>query len=399
MSTYDLRRFSNPDDLKKISPRRLLAFLDPHRKYFLDRGIALPPEENPDTLDYEGLANLFMTPDRSTPQGLADKLYFVHQMSTDEAADELLEELNRQGHSIPEPNPTAADIAIYAWLVDSEMLERKHAEQHLLRVRHFEHFQAMKEHPEPYKDPGANRMAALEKDLADWFESKKRARGVRVFVYPKADEVWFVVRHGELYKREGAIDGEKSEAIYYRPEKHDVLVYAFEIGELRIHACSPKEIQFYRTQFGLHLFGDENYFPGTSKYTLDPLKTDGGASLVCDDVSGLESVVLKEIRYYWPGPHPETEIRRGPDLFATLGAKQRHIPPTAKITRASLLMKLSGSKVPRTTTIQPSNIAQYTRDEDATIVEDFLRKRGFIKPRGSDPEDHAEAEETNMASV
>lgn len=399
MTTYDLRKFTDPGTLKSISPSRLLQLLESDRDFFSERGVNLPSQRNPEAFDYEQLAKVFMTPDRTTPQDLSDKLFFVHEISKDDAmADELLEELNRQGHSIPEPNPTPADIAIFAWFTDREMLERKHAERHLLRVRHFEHFQTMKESPSAFKEPGSKQLAALEKDLADWFESRKRGRGVRVFVYPKTEAVWFVVRHGELFKREGAIDGENSETIYYRPERHDVLVYSPDIGELRIHSCSPKEIQLYRAQFGLHLFGDQNYFPGTSKYTLDPLKTDGGASLVCDDVSGLESVVLKEIRYYWPGPHPETEIRRGPDLFATLDAKQRHIPPTARITRASLLMKLSGSRAPRTTTIQPSNIAQYTRDEDATIVEEFLRKRGFIKPLDA-AEEHDETEEKDMASV
>jgi hypothetical protein len=29
-------------------------------------------------------------------------------------------------------------------------------------------------------------------------------------------------------------------------------------------------------------------------------------------------------------------------------------------------------------TIRPSNVAQYTRDSDASAVEDWLTKRGFI---------------------
>jgi hypothetical protein len=29
-------------------------------------------------------------------------------------------------------------------------------------------------------------------------------------------------------------------------------------------------------------------------------------------------------------------------------------------------------------TIRPSNIAQYTRDDDAELVEQWLRRRGFI---------------------
>lgn len=87
----------------------------------------------------------------------------------------------------------------------------------------------------------------------------------------KDDGVWFLVRHGEPFKREESIDGSQASSIYYRPLRYDVLVYVPQIGELRIHACSKGEKQLYRDQLGKHLFGDADIFTGTEKYTLEPL--------------------------------------------------------------------------------------------------------------------------------
>lgn len=41
-------------------------------------------------------------------------------------------------------------------------------------------------------------------------------------------------------------------------------------------------------------------------------------------------------------------------------------------------MKFSDSKTPHTITVKPSNIAQFTRDSDGALVEEWLLKRGFV---------------------
>lgn len=382
MATYTLRRFTDPDVLKKISPQRLLTFLEKHRGYFAHRGVDLPANTS-ESFDYEALINVFMNPDKEAPSELNDGLYFVDEMSTEESADELLEELDLANQRIHDADPTPADIAIHAWLVNRDLLERKHAERYLIKAKKFEYFQSNDEAPTTFEPSTAMQLKALEDDLGEWFEKKKRGRSVRVFIYPRPDGVWFAVRHGELFKREGTLNGDKSEAIYFRPEKHDVLVYSPALNELRIHTCSPKEVILYKEKFGLHLFGNQNFFPGTKKYTLEPLKRYGQKALACGDIPGLESVALKEIRYYWPGPHPDTEIHRGPDLFAAWEGKTHGIPPKAHLVRCSLEMKFTETRAPRTIVIQPSNIAHYTRDDDASsVVEHFLREREFIIGKG-----------------
>ncbi len=380
MATYNLRRFAQPAGLKAIEPTRLLKFLEPHTPYFASRGLSLSPPNGSNGLDYERLVEVLMSPDTDTPKDLVDGLFFVHEMSTDEGMDMLLAEAQRNGISLDgDPDPTAADVAVQVFLQDRELLERKHAERYLTRPRSFEYFQAETLPLTAFQQPSMQILAVLARDLDDWFEKKKRGRGSRVFVYPKGDSIWFLVRHGDPFRREGSLNGSESSSVFYRPEKYDVLVYEPALGELRMNACNKGEKETYRLALGRHIFGDEDFFPGTGKYSLEPLRTSGTASIVCTDVVGMDWVQLKEIQYLWGGAQREIEIRKADDIFAALEAGGRSLPFRARIIGASFQVKFTDAKNPRTVTIRPSNIAQYTRDSDADVVEDWLQRRGFIE--------------------
>lgn len=378
MSILNFRRFSNPDVLKTIARERLLAFLEPHEEYLSRRSVPLPPLHAENGIDYEGLARVLMTPDVDTPRELANALYLVHEMSTPHGMSDLLEEVARKGVSLSATDATPADVAVQAWLQCPEVLEIKHAEQRGLRRRTFEYYQTNRNPVPQFSEPSPETLRRLEQDLDNWFEQKQRGRCCKVGVHARGDEVWFLVRHGEIFRREGCLEGEKSSSVFYRPEKHDLLVFVPALGELRINAGSMTERDVYRRQFGLHLFGDEEFFPGEGKYTLQPLMRDGEASVVCTDVEGMEWAKLKEVHYYWGGPMHEVEIRKADDMFAALAIHRRVIPPNARVVRATFQVKFTDSRSPRIVTIQPSNIAQYTRDDDSVIIEGWLQKRGFI---------------------
>lgn len=388
MSTYSLRRFSHPDALKQIAPEHLRRLFAPHAPYFQAKGVDLAVPSN--GLDYEGLARVFMNPDADMPHDLVDALYFIHEMATPEAMDILLAEARERKVPITDsPDLTPADVSLQVWLEDRDLLERKHAEQQTLRHRSFEYFQTDVRPLPRFRKPDEATLSALQESLNDWFVEKRRGRGARVFAYEKEDGVWFLVRHGETFKREGSINDGQSSSVFYRPEKHDVLVYDPKLGELRLHVCSKGETDTYRAEFGRHLFGSEHFFPGTGKYTLDPLRTDGAASLVCSDVEGMEHVVLQEVHFFWGGAGQEVETRKADDLFAAYAARQRGFPESPRILKAKFSVKFSDSKKPRTLTIRPSNIALYTRDSDAAILEAWLSKRGFIVA-AKDEEHHVE---------
>jgi hypothetical protein len=379
MATFRLRHFSSPHVLRAIARERLLAFLHPFRGFFAGRRYELPATEADEEVEYQRLIDIFMSPSEETPRELLDALFLVDEMSSHEGMDALIEAAGREGITLDEGDEhSPADIAIQVWLQNSDILERKHAEQFLFKPKSFEYYQTDCDEPPPFTSLPTTTRQRLERELDDWFEEKRRGRGCRVFAYPDDHEVRFLVRHGEPFKREESLAGADVSSVCYRPLKYDVVVYDRQLGELRINARLVGEKKLYRQVFGNHLFGNVNCFPGTAKYTLEPLREYGVDSLACGDIEGIESIVLTEVHFAWGGAQGEVEIRKAADVFAALEARGRSMPERARIIKAVFKVKFADSNTPRSVKIRPSNIAEYTRDSDAGLLEQWLQLRGFI---------------------
>ncbi len=411
MATFHLRRFANVDALKTIQEPHLRRLLAPYQAYFTARGVTLDgaptggttrasaaprgTTQEQDGLDYEGLIAVLLVPDDTTPPQLIDALYLIHEMATLDGMENLLEAIRRLSSDEQIVLDTAseltpADVAVQVWLKAPQLLERKHAEQFVVERRSFDYYLSRETPDGKVALPERSVFERIERDLAAWFFSKRKGDHVRVLMYPKGDEVWFLVRHGEAFRREGAQKGRTSSSVFYRPEKHDVLVYNAAIGEFRINASSKGEKELYLQKFGLHVFGDPDHFPRSNKkYSLEPLKADGPASLVCTDVDGIDEIRLTEITYFWGGVHSELEIRKAGDLFAALQARGGRIQ-NARIVSATFQVKFRDSKSPRSVTIRQPNVAKFTRDDDGRLIETWLLKRGFSSTR-RDAHEEAEA--------
>jgi len=374
-------------NLNGTSPGRVA---DPAAPY----GNGPAPAAGHSGLDYEALAAVLISPDDDTPQALVDALYMIHEMATEDGMQTLLEAIEQMpkddriaiSHASEQ---TPADVAVQVWLKAPEILDRKHAEQVVGEKKSFEYFLSDAPPTGEFSLPTRAKLQALEEEIGQWFASKKKGDIARVFAHPKPDEVWFLVRHGDTFRREGAVKGGQSSSVFYRPEKHDVLIYNPAIGELRINAGSKGEKDIYRRAFGTHLFSGENHFPSSNrKYTLDPLRTHGVDSLVCSDVKGIDAIQLTEITYYWGGAQNEMEVRRAGDIFAALKERDGKIQK-ARIVGARFRVKFSDSKIPRSVSVRPPNVAKFTRDDDGKLVEEWLRKREFslIKRQESHEED------------
>lgn len=387
MAMFRLPHFASPEILAAIDRRRLIAFLDPYRDYFASCGIELPARDSGDGLDCESLVRAFLSPGETTPKALIDSLYYVDGMSTPEAMEDLIEGLREARLPLDVADDvTPADLAVHVWLHYPDLLERKHAEQFLLNPRSFEHYRTDDPDAGAFMKPDEETHRRLEAALNDWFEQHKRGRTARVFIFPRPGAVWFMVRHGEPYKREGSVVGDEPSSVAYRPLKYDVLVYTPDRKELRVNAKLKGERKLYRTEFGRHLFGGQNYFTEGAKYTLEPLRLAGEQALVCSDVPGVEWIVLKELHYKWGGKHSEYEIVRANNLFAAMKDRNKFIPDTPTLARALFRVKFVDVKQVRSVIVSLPTKAQYTRDEDCDVIEVWLKQRGFLDVDGNAPD-------------
>jgi hypothetical protein len=395
MATFRLRRFSKPETLKSIAPAMLLPFLQHFDSYFRSRGVELPESGDVETFDWERLIDVFMAPDAKTPQELVDALYYVDELSTDEGMNALLDEVDAAHITLTGGLFHApADVAIEVWLHDPTILERVHASQYLSRPRSYVYYPVTGPVVPDFLLPTDGALRALEADLDNWFEKRRRGRASLVMMFPREECVWFLVRHGDPLRREGSIDHGEPSSVLYRPVKYDVVVYDQEIGDLRVNAGTEGERRMYREQFGKHLFGDPQLFGERGKYSLEPLRSDGRAALNCEDIAGIDSIQLTEVHLRWPGAYQEREIRKSPDLFRAFESRGARLPENAQLVKAGFAVKFSNARNPRKVTIELPGKAQFRRDDDADYVEAWLKARGFVlngRDNSHEPAEEAES--------
>ncbi len=376
MVRFNPKSFSQPDLLRTIQPGNLIRLLEPCRAFLEERGLSLPREADSE-IDYLKLAGILAQPDEFMDAQVVEGLHVISNLGTDENFDELLG-IARRNFIEVDMEATAADLAARIWIEAPQSLVLKEREAGAHRRRKFDCF--------PARDPAAVippeqlpfEFGELEADLEGWFLAKKRGVGCRVLRLDFGGEIRFLVQHGQLCKREPSRKGTQSTCTFFRPEKTDLVIYDLRNNELRISTSTVGELRLYREKFGKHVFGDPERFVYAQKYTLAPLKAEGPAALWCRDIGGMEWVRLTEIEYDWASAFNYTERHKADDVFKALEMKRRSIESEVDIRHARFAVKLAGETNPRPVLVRPPNVAEYGRGEEASIIEQWLRARGFV---------------------
>jgi len=389
MGTATNKRFTRIETLKSIAPEHLLTFLGRFKDYFSGRGVALPQTADAKSVPYDGLVKVFLDPDDSTPTELSEALYLIDEMSTPEGMDDLLTEAGKNSIAITgredpvtgREDPSPADVAVQVWLANPPILERRHDRKSIERSKSFDYYHSAAAPTKKLTKISADAIKALQKAMDEWFEDRKCGRGCRVTPHQRSDEVWFTVEHGDQVVRTPARDGLKPTVHFFRPEKSDIVVYDYRLGEIRVNARTPAIKDQYRKAFGKHLFGDEGFFLASGKYTLDPLFEDGADALSLEGVEGLDSAKLVEVQFDEGGSQGEVEVRKAHDLFEAWKDSKRSLDRDRAIAHVKFEVKFTGSRKTRKVTLRPPNRATFGRDADSVVIEAWLAKNKFTKPR------------------
>jgi hypothetical protein len=392
MGSFNPRKFTDPDRLRSLDPRRLRSFLAPWSDYLSGRGFTFPDAS--EEIDYQLLAHILLTPDQSIPRDMIDALYYVHETASASDMEGLIAAVRQRGIAIgDDPEATPEDLAIDVWLADPNLLQEQHAEAVARKQKNFEYFAPREAGQRAFPALDDDLRQQVEAELDMWFADHRRGRGCRIFAFRDARLVWILVRHGLPMRREaGHQDDGRAVTQFYRPQQHDVLIYDERYGEIGVHAGTKGERKLYLRTFGKFLFGNEDHFPPAEKFTLDPVIDDGAAALEVGDIDGIAAVRLVECRRYWGGPFKEVEIRRAENVLAALAARGGPGLLGGRLVSATFKVKFDGSDKERAVTIRPPGIARYERNEDSELVERWLRERGFIRTnQGADDDEAATA--------
>jgi hypothetical protein len=372
MKIYNLRRFAKPEFLRQVAPELLLTFLQRFPKFKI--------HFNKDgTIDYDKLGQRLAFPKGKINPEMFDALAMIDEMSADRNFDLLQDTVGEKTYSSHLGcNVSAADLALLLWLHEPRKLEQLQAKFSRNAPRSFIYFRGESIEKKQMLHPTKHLRQKLTRLLNRIFSRKRRGRTVRIVVFEEPDEYCFLLRKGEPLTRDSSItpDG-KTNNIYYRPERFDIVILRPKIAELRlaVYHKTPWIIEAYRTLFGLVFYGDREYFSGKDVFTLEPLLVDGEYALGCDDIPGLEKVVPVQCKFQTD--ENEVVAIHGNLVIQVVRGLKLSILTDGRIVSAKFKVKFTDSQAERMVTIKEGNLAEFKYDNDGRLIERWLAKRGF----------------------
>ncbi len=237
-----------------------------------------------------------------------------------------------------------------------------------------------------YTEPTPARISETRARLEDYFANKEGlGKGTNILVYDYPKEVWFLIRYPGQVERHEAFDDEGNPAIHVlRPGEYDAIVYHKEYGDLRLNTNRKRDHPQYRITFGHLLFGDSNVFDPTARMIhLEPLRGECIDIFKCGDIEGLAQIHPTEVSFSvlsQPGVKITWKSDDDVSLLDHNGHGRRLLPTDAdSVQYARFRYRLSNRTNWERMTVHEGKSMTYERDGDCAIVEEWLRRRKFVK--------------------
>jgi hypothetical protein len=232
-------------------------------------------------------------------------------------------------------------------------------------------------------------LAQLKEELADYFlREAGLGKGTSLVIYDFEKESWFLVRYPGQLERHEAIDAEGRDAnTVFKPAEYDAIVYHKVYRDLRLNTNRMKEHKKYRVAFGNLLFGTGNAFDPHEKIIhLEPMKGECRDIFKCEDVPGLGAIAPIEVGFSClaaPGREMIWRSEANCTLLDYMGAGSRLLPDdTHSVMYARFRYRRKDRVKHDTVTVHAGKILNYERDGDSVVIEEWVRKRGFVKGWG-----------------
>lgn len=310
MAKTKIKRFGNPDFLRKIKPETLIKLVLKFGDFFKGRGIHLQGHTlNPEQLDQ--LAALIVSPPSSCPGPFLDAVDMLDMLTSTAGLDELRMVAGDLVRKVHVKGDTAGDIALKVWLIDRHAIERIYTKFSIDRGRTMKCYS-----PGDVRRPIAPDRTvcrAMERDLefdcSDLFDMPT----CELMAFEEEDGHALLIRHGEHSRRfEVYDDDNKRDTKALRLLKHDV-GFVYHTGDVLLSGRSDEVKESYRRLLSKHLFGDDKALKPSKRFTLDPIRR--GRDCLCDANLDMSAVpLLRELQMRRRGTS-RTLILRCDDVF------------------------------------------------------------------------------------
>lgn len=381
MAGSNLRKFKNPEVLRKFSFQRLLEMVSRYKGYF-DRMQFQIDGVTEESFDYDGLAailsnQMFVGEYEELFNGFA----LVGATSMECFNDILRTFISRSSYAGELMDTmSTADMALLVYLHNPEELSVLETDYAALKKKSFTMRATRRDIRNLVITPA--QIHDFEEGMNLIFHSKNYGNTVRVTLRENdSREPVLLVRHGDSYRRQGIVmNGRKSKTIGFQPESYNTLSINRETGELRLGIpTSPKWMEdAYCRQLGKSLFDDYDAFSAPRINDLDKIKELGRNILVYHGAAEVKSISLLSIKAFLSGDSGMCAILEADngDLFRDMERHYFKLSSMGRITRAKFLVRIGRSE--RTIILDASNRSGYDYDDFGMVVDEWLRQVGVI---------------------
>ena len=381
MAGSNLRKFKNPEVLRKFSFQRLLEMVGRYKGYF-DRMQFQVEGATEETFDYDRLAEILSN---QMFVGEYEELFngfaLVGATSMECFNDVLRTFISRSSYAGELTDTmSTADMALLVYLHDPEELSVLETDYAALKKKSFAMRATRRDIRNLVITPAQIR--DFEEGMNLIFQSKNYGNTARVTLTENdSHELVLLVRHGDSYRRQGIVmNGRKSKTIGFQPESYNTLSINRDTGELRLGIpTSPKWMEdAYCRQLGKSLFNDYDAFSAPRINDLDKIKKLGRYILVYHGAAEVKSISLLSIKAYLSGSDGMSAILEADDgdLFRDMERHHFKLSSMGRIIRAKFLVKIGRSE--RTIILDASNRSGYDYDDFGMVVDEWLRQVGVI---------------------
>lgn len=382
MAGSNLRKFKNPEVLRKFSFQRLLEMVSRYKGYF-DRVQFQIDGATEETFDYDRLAEILSN---QMFVGEYEELFngfaLVGATSMECFNDVLRTFISRSSYASELTDTmSTADMALLVYLHNPEELSVLETDYAALKKKSFAMRATRRDIRNLVITPA--QLHNFEEGMNLIFQAKNYGSTARVTLTENdSSELVLLVRHGDSYRRQGIVmNGRKSKTIGFQPESYNTLSINRETGELRLGIpTSPKWMEdAYCRQLGKSLFDDYDAFSTPRFNDLDKIKELERSILVYHGVAEVKSISLLSIKAFLSGSDGMSAILEADDgdLFRDMERHHFKLSSLGRIIRAKFLVKIGRSE--RTIVLDASNRSGYDYDDFGMVVDEWLRQVGVIR--------------------
>lgn len=353
MSSLKIKRFGNPDFLRKIQSENLRTLLLRFPDFFRRVHFTIPDGEfGADDLDK--LAAHLVSPPSFTPGDLLDAIEMLELLTSTNGLSELQTVAPDLVRQIQAKNDSAGDVALKLWFIDPRAIERIYTKFSINSQKTLVCFRASE--GSTAKAPTRAICKAIATDLSLHFADLFNTPTSEVMQFDEEGGHAFLIRHGDVVKRFGVINDEgKPDTKALRPLKHDVAFLIPGCCELQISGRSEEIRELYRSAFSRHLFGSASALKPAQRFTLEPLRT-GRNCLAVPDIAEINGAALREL-HLRRKRRTDMTIHRGNDVFSEIEARGNGYLTDFDLTHARFSLRVRGRRRAISLSVSPEDDA------------------------------------------